>query len=233
MLAECESRARGKNANRTRIAIDESSLQTRPDMANVRPLELSDVPACGEAVARAFRNNPGFIGVFERTEEERVRLLWRFAQTTIPMYLRYGRTYGAVSEGAVRAALLVLPSSRFEVPWTAELRLALVALRVSGWTTSNRIGVVDALMKRTRPKRPHHYVYMLATDPDWQGRGLASGLLENLPGRNDGEEYFLHTDDPKNLPFYERRGFTVVSEHALSFGAQFFQVWCLTTHPDR
>jgi GNAT superfamily N-acetyltransferase len=52
----------------------------------------------------------------------------------------------------------------------------------------------------------------VAVDPDAQGRGIGSALIEWVTRR--GVECGLLTSLAANIPFYERRGFEVVSERA-------------------
>jgi len=67
------------------------------------------------------------------------------------------------------------------------------------------------LHRRDAPMR-HWYVALLGVDPRWQGRGLGGRLLSAVLERADadGVPCYLETVQPRNVPFYERHGFTVV-----------------------
>ena len=60
------------------------------------------------------------------------------------------------------------------------------------------------------PAPPFWYLGVLATDPDRQGRGLATSVI--APGiaaaDSEGWDCWLETSKPANKAFYERRGFT-------------------------
>ncbi len=61
---------------------------------------------------------------------------------------------------------------------------------------------------------PHTYLFILGTEPEYQGRGLGSALLTPLLARSlsQGLPCYLETFNPINLPFYERHGFRIVHE---------------------
>jgi GNAT superfamily N-acetyltransferase len=52
----------------------------------------------------------------------------------------------------------------------------------------------------------------VAVEPELHGRGIGSALIDWVTSR--GVECGLLTSLPENIPFYERRGFEVVSERA-------------------
>jgi ribosomal protein S18 acetylase RimI-like enzyme len=196
---------------------------------SVRPMEPADDESGAESLAWAFRNNPGFVAIMRGNEEERVRKLKHFAPALFSAYRERGRAYVAVDQNGVGGLMLSLPPGRYPLSFAQSLTLAQSALAGAGFLTFTRLARVDGFLMKHHIKRNHHYVYMLATHPDRQGQGLGSALLAAFARDAAGAECYLETDDPKNLPFYERRGYSVVHQAESPVG---FRVWFLSTHPE-
>lgn len=66
------------------------------------------------------------------------------------------------------------------------------------------------------PDYPHYFVGMLGVHPEHQGRGHAAALLEHIhelsASAPTSMAVCLSTEDPSNLPFYEKHGYSIVSE---------------------
>ena len=62
------------------------------------------------------------------------------------------------------------------------------------------------------PAAPAAYLNYLAVAREHQGRGIGRLLLDAgvEQARRDGSGTYLATTDPRNLPFYERAGFSAV-----------------------
>jgi ribosomal protein S18 acetylase RimI-like enzyme len=60
----------------------------------------------------------------------------------------------------------------------------------------------------------HWYLYLLGVDPQHQGRGYASKLLNEMLTVTDGEGLpcFLETQGSQNVSMYQHFGFRVVDE---------------------
>jgi ribosomal protein S18 acetylase RimI-like enzyme len=75
-------------------------------------------------------------------------------------------------------------------------------------------------MARHHPHERHWYLPVLGTDPAHQGRGVGSALLTPVLARADAEglPVYLESSKEKNIPFYRRHGFEVVSTIRLEDG---------------
>lgn len=69
------------------------------------------------------------------------------------------------------------------------------------------------------PTRPHHYLGVLGVSPACQGTGVGVALLDAIAAIVDADErsdgVWLDTENPRNVGFYERRGFRVAAERPL------------------
>jgi ribosomal protein S18 acetylase RimI-like enzyme len=91
---------------------------------------------------------------------------------------------------------------------------------------------VLSAVEKTHPKDPPHwYLAVLGTEPDAQGKGAGSAVLQ--PGLQQcdaqGEPAYLESSKEKNIPFYERHGFRVTEEIALPKGGP--PVWGMWRDP--
>jgi GNAT superfamily N-acetyltransferase len=73
-----------------------------------------------------------------------------------------------------------------------------------------RLQAYDGALESVPPARPLWYLGVLATNPDHQGRGLATAVLRPGLAAADAEGWdcWLETSTPTNKAFYAGRGFT-------------------------
>jgi ribosomal protein S18 acetylase RimI-like enzyme len=64
------------------------------------------------------------------------------------------------------------------------------------------------------PSEPHWFLPLIAVDPACQGSGLGSALLAHMLAQCDRDQHvaYLDSSNPKNVPLYERYGFSVLGE---------------------
>ncbi len=89
--------------------------------------------------------------------------------------------------------------------------------------TLRRLLQFDAVAKRLRRQHapmPHWYLWTLAVEPALQRTGHASALLKPVLGRADRnrETCYLETQNPLNVPIYERFGFRLQASETLPGG---------------
>lgn len=61
--------------------------------------------------------------------------------------------------------------------------------------------------------KPAWYIEVVAVDPSYQKRRLGSQMVQHLVGLcPPGQPVYLECTDSKNVGFYERHGFKVVTE---------------------
>jgi GNAT superfamily N-acetyltransferase len=83
-------------------------------------------------------------------------------------------------------------------------------------------------MQRAHPRSPPHwYLSLLGTNPDTQGHGYGSAVLEPALERcdRDGVGAYLESSKPRNLDFYARFGFRVTGELQLPYGPKMWPMW--------
>ena len=100
-------------------------------------------------------------------------------------------------------------------PLIDELRTIPVMLAATGLARFGRLAAMRTDMDRRHPmQRSHAYLWFLGVRPEAQGHGVGSRLLKAATDRLDAaaEPAYLETQTERNVGFYRRHGFEVISE---------------------
>ncbi len=206
----------------------------------VEPIAAQDRPAAVRVLARAFRDNPLNVAVIGNAPERRLRSNVHGMRATL------GATFGRAHILAARppapehmsdvaTPLPPLPSlptgfllaiAPFGYPPPSPSVFAqLRCLFGQGPRTMSRWAQVYKTLEAVHPQEPHWYLGVLGVDPDFQGRGLGTALLNAFLRRVDSDSApgYLETDRRENVRFYERVGFETVREVSVLD----VPVWCM------
>ncbi|HZN14427.1 MAG TPA: GNAT family N-acetyltransferase [Acidimicrobiales bacterium] len=189
----------------------------------VRKVTRGDVPEVAQALARAFADDPVMTYVIpERNRHRRMRRLFELDLHHIA--LRHDESYTTV--GPISGAALWAPPDKWR---TSALSLAWSApsfLRVLGTNVRAAIRLMTAV-ERKHPKPPHYYLSTLGTEPDFQGKGIGSALIQPVLDRCDaaGVPAYLESSKEANVPFYRRHGFEITGEVTVADGPTLWLMW--------
>lgn len=174
---------------------------------------LADEKRVSETLARAFADDP-VIDYFVRDDEERdaaLRTWFSFAVRKLGL----PDDHIWMTPDASAIALWLPPPQRTMVftPWQ-ELRMIPTMLSVVGMDRVVRMQKLRTAFESHHPKAPHWYLMFLAVDPNAQGMGLGSALLQSVLAKIDAksEAAYLEASSEKNVPLYKRHGFEVKGE---------------------
>lgn len=182
---------------------------TAPGSRPPRHLLRADEAAAAHALADAFADDPvwGFVfGGLGRLDE-----LTRFFEVCLRAGRRRGHTYLDVEGHGV--ALWAPPDVGVLDRREAEEVAALVD-GLHGAAGLARFGQLTEATAAHHPRYPHFYLFILGVARPAQGRGLGGVLVDPVLDVCDREGLpaYLESSNPRNVPFYERLGFEVVSE---------------------
>jgi GNAT superfamily N-acetyltransferase len=194
--------------------------------AAVRRAERSDADQLGRVLGDAFSADPVISwllppGVPNR--DWRIRRLWTI---TAHEYLRFDKPCFLTADG--RGAALWKPPGTW-APKNAEQLRELLPMAAVFRASSLRALRLQEQMFKAHPRKPEHwYLYAIGTMVEAQGQGLGSALLREVlnPVDEKGESAYLESSNIKNVPLYERHGFTVVEEMVIDRGGPtMYRMW--------
>ena len=204
-------------------------------MSLAEPVRLAErqVAASGAVLARAMANDPVFTYMLsDAVERERLTPPWMTALT------RYGLLVGEVdvTAGPVEASAIWLPPSLIRTEEQRD-RAGLTAV-VSAFSDGARARYDAVVQDHDRVRGaaqfvPHWYLVLIGVDPARQGLGLGSLLLRRGLSRvdQDGVECQLFTEQPRNVPLYQRYGFEIAVEGDLPDEGPHFWFMRRRPHP--
>jgi ribosomal protein S18 acetylase RimI-like enzyme len=79
---------------------------------------------------------------------------------------------------------------------------------------AQRFGIWRSTWTQHDPQKPHWHLDPIGVSPERQGQGIGSRLMKHFCEHVDSRKQaaYLETDQPNNVRFYRRFGFTVVEE---------------------
>jgi ribosomal protein S18 acetylase RimI-like enzyme len=191
-------------------------------MTSVRRAGPPDLDGVARALARAFHDDPVMEWMFP-DDRQRVQLNQRFFRLRVRGLLDQDETY--TTDGHAGAACWAQPG-RWEMGLLEGLAFGLrvaAMVRTRAPTLARGWQMVDG----AHPKEPHWYLAILGTDPEAQGQGVGSALMQPVLDDCDRNEVpaFLESSKERNVAFYARHGFRVTQELTLPDGPPIWQMW--------
>jgi ribosomal protein S18 acetylase RimI-like enzyme len=194
-------------------------------------LEKAHAGQATAALGRAFINDP-LITYVIADEDRRRRITPDLYGGIVRYALLYGKAYTTVE---VAGAACWLPPEQSSPTLLRMLRAGMlkVPLRL-GWKSYQQLNEFEAqaeILHQRHATKPHWYLWALGVDPAWQGKGFGGRLLQPVLARADAEQTpcYLETQNPKNLPFYEKQGFQVSEQKEIFKDA--VTTWAMLRQP--
>jgi ribosomal protein S18 acetylase RimI-like enzyme len=179
----------------------------------VERLAASRFDEAAAVLGRAFRRTPLMRAVFRELDDDgRAEKLRRMFRSFVVTCAWRGLPEVVLDADRVAAVALTFPPGGYPLGPLAWLRNGLGAAAL-GPRYTWRLARVDSYMQKHHIEGAHHYLYVLGVDTALQGRGLGGALLRRLSSRADADALpaYLETDDPNNVPLYQRFGYRVLT----------------------
>lgn len=192
-------------------------------MVEAREANGADIGPLAEALARAFHDDPAMIWMFGERSRPRRRRLRRYFRHEARRHRHHGRVL--TGEGHAGAAFWDPPEG-WRSSWTSLLRSLPVMVPALGPRLPRAARGLE-LMERAHPREPHWYLAVVGTDPAHQGKGVGRALIEPVLAGCDAEGLgaYLESSKERNVPYYERFGFTVTGQIDLPEGPPLWLMW--------
>ena len=184
---------------------------------SVRRATRDEIPDLAAVLTRAFARDPFYLFLAGDAPERssRMREGWRGILTFASAHL--SDTWTTEDRAGVA---LWLPPSYSGPSFIDSLRIMPSIARLAGWRRLRVVADAVGTLERRRHhhvQRPHFYLSALGVEPQRQGEGVGSALLQPVLDRCDQRRIpaYLETATARNVLLYERLGFDVVEELTL------------------
>lgn len=187
-------------------------------MSHVRPATCADLPVLRTVCALAYRDNPLMRWVLP-DDDTRADACAAWLGPSLERYLAAGRVdVLTVDDVPVALAAWRLPGADVAAPAASPLPSPAGVLRalVGPERATQVLGALGGAAALA-PAAPGPYLNYLAVHPAHQSRGRGGELLDHGIDalRAAAGTPWLGTTDPRNVPFYERHGFSTAGSHVL------------------
>ena len=205
-------------------------MSVHTEIRGIRPDELDSTVA---VLARAFHDDPGAL-IIEPDEALRPAALRALFAPVIRHAIPFGHVAVATRDGAIVGAATFLPPGH-DTPTDDELIAAGLLDAVAAVpAAAERMGPMVAFLEGQHAEAidgPHWRLEFFGVDPELQGGGIGSRLIDTGHRRADaaGERVYLETFTRRNVDWYEARGYAVVVEGIVP--ATDVPVWGLIREP--
>jgi len=180
-----------------------------------------------EVMGKAFLNDP-FLCYLVPDEQKRARVTPEFVAIVVRYCFHYGQVWTVPSVAGV--ACWLTPGKTSPSFW-GMMRTGMLTMPLQfGWAGFQRFsGVINYTeqLHKQFAVEPHWYLWGLGVEPVQQGRGLGGQLIQPVLALADEarQPCYLETQNERNLPFYQRHGFAVMSDGVVP-GSD-FRVWAM------
>jgi ribosomal protein S18 acetylase RimI-like enzyme len=176
-----------------------------------------DVPELAQTMAAAFFDDPVIAWLYPEAARRR-EILPRWFEIVIEGILPHEEIM--TTDTVLAGAIWVPPGVEVdERVWTA--------LEKVSEEYAPRLVECLELLDKHHPGDLHHYLFLVGTRPEWQGRGLGSAVMRPVLEvcDRDGIPAYLEATSENNKRLYLRNGFEVVGEIPLPDGPSLWPMW--------
>ncbi len=180
-----------------------------------------------DVLAAAFRDYPVMRYALSDASDEYDARLRELIGFFCDARLTRGWPVLGIRDGQTLAAAALVSEPR-DVPAPPELkRKHLRVARIIGRAAFDRMAQYERQSTGHEPESPHYFLGMIGVAPGHQGKGYGLALLEAVQALSEGDAdstgVTLSTEDPANVPYYQRVGYRVVAEADIGD----IHTWCM------
>ncbi len=208
--------------------------QTEPNTDTRRPAELrvrrakdTEAAQVKSVIARAFDDDP-FVNFCVAQDKRRASRVYDMMDMAYQIANAHNEVYTA--EGVPGAAYWT-PPGKNKLSIAAQLRLMPAMRRAITLRRIPSISKAFAAIEKKHPHEPHWYLSVLGVDPDRQGQGFGTTLMQPVLEMcdRDGTPAYLESSKEQNVPLYERNGFKVTEMFEIPNGGP--PLWLMWRDP--
>ncbi|HJP51190.1 MAG TPA: GNAT family N-acetyltransferase [Pseudomonadales bacterium] len=174
----------------------------------IRNTQPNDKTTLADVLKRAFAKDPVMRWILPATDDYE-RISYPFFTLILGQTLASGISYTTDEQLGV---------SLWEKPDHSPSMLSqLLSFARFSWLFRGNVSRavnLQNMMASYRPGKPFWHLTYIATDPDHQGKGIGTNLLQPIRDQATQDDYpiYLECSNRDNLAFYRRHGFRLVDE---------------------
>jgi ribosomal protein S18 acetylase RimI-like enzyme len=197
---------------------------------DVRKATKADEGPLTAVMARAFDDDP-IANWFAAQDKRRKARIWNFMQVSLmKLTLPYDEVYTTPKH---EGGALWTPPGKWKMGFLQQLMLTPAMVRTTSWRRLP--GILQGLgaIEKDHPHAPHYYLMALGTEPELQGRGIGTQLMQPVLEKCDreGVPAYLESSKERNVPLYERNGFKVTKEMTVPYNGP--KIWLMWRDPQK
>ena len=187
------------------------------DLKTLFKLDKTNINLCHPVAARAYFDADDF-STSSRDPSKQMKYLTKLMNLTFQISVKFGSVYAPTK--AIEGVAGWLPHDKIKISnWHYIRHGALSAFLRAGKEGRRNLLRYSSLVSakhRQHANFPHMYLFNLAIDPKYQGKGYASRLLKPMFVKLDENNLPCYLESPeRNLALYEHFGFEVVEHVSL------------------
>jgi ribosomal protein S18 acetylase RimI-like enzyme len=173
-----------------------------------------------DILAKSFDENKS-VNYIVKQDSNRTARLRKLMEYSFDVCHLFGDIF--LSDDKTGCALIVMPDKKKTTLKSIGLDAKLVT-SVIGLSNVKKAMTRESRINKLHPKTPFYYLWFIGVHPSQQSQGTGTKLLKEIikEGKLKGRPIFLETSTLKNIPWYEKNGFTVYNK--LDFG---FELFCM------
>lgn len=174
-----------------------------------------------DILSTSFNDNKS-VNYIIKQDYKRVERIKKLIEYSFEMCYLYGDVF--LSDDKKGCALILLPDKKKTNLKTIGLDINLI---VSGMGFSNIKKAMDreAKIKKLQPEGLKYYLWFIGVDTKEQNKGIGSTLMREVIKEAVSKQrpIYLETSTVKNIPWYEKFGFTIYQELDLGYRLVFMK----------
>lgn len=168
-----------------------------------------------DILANSFDDNKSVNYIIPQDKNRKQRIK-RLMEYSFDVCCLFGKVF--LSDDKKGCALIILPDKKKTNFRSVLLDLKLIFSCI-GLSNIKKTLTRETRIKRLQSKESIYYLWFIGVDPIQQGTGTGSRLLNEIisESKSDKRTICLETSSLKNLPWYQKFGFTIYNELDLGY----------------
>ena len=184
----------------------------------MRRADYSDRDLIVNILAKSFDDNKS-VNYIVKQDEKRAMRMRKLMEYSFDVCYLFGDIF--LTDDRKGCALIVMPDKK-KTTLKSIMLDAKLALSVIGLSNIKKAMNRESMINKLHPKEPFYYLWFIGVDPSEQNNGIGTKLLNDVinEAKSKHRPIYLETSTLKNIPWYEKFGFTVYEK--LDFGYELF-----------